>query len=645
MMNPEWLEDVFRSSLKASIYTSSIDDGPGPPQQRDPRLRKLVEGIIYSRKLILSYHLVIIALILVFSARHCFGEVLRWRRRRRTLGSQLLVADDVYDGDAVKTASSTVSKIGGDSEVPSLSGSSTLEGTASPWRKDVNEDTPLLSHGHRQEVVYPRRSITSCIKSFLMYQPGPIPLFNKTLPSNGTSFVVVAFIALNIIYTVVHINFSLFELFVLADRFGLAFAANLPLLYILAAKNQPLKVLTGVSYESLNIFHRRLGEVLCLEALLHSLGMLGVWYTLLRPTGFTFANFLFNRVILLGLGAFISYELLYVTSLASFRQRCYELFLGLHIVLQTSALVFLFFHHSGSRPYVGIALAIFLTDRLVYRLGFKSTIVVASTILMEDQETVKLSAEIVKRPGGIPSQLVGRSIKNGWQATDHVFITIHSLARKHIIQAHPFTIASRPPQSELDDMRLDLLIRARDGFSLDLLKYAQQHPTISLRVDGPYGSSHARNLLVASDLAILVAGGSGIAVVWPLVHHLLDMSRSTDTEIAPASTLRRQKIVLVWVVHKAVHIEWIGEKALAEVANMGVEIAVPTATEMAGRPDLGGMIRDMVDDWSQGTGKLGKKIGVVASGPDGMGRLVRNTCSDLVGEGRNIDVTIEKFGW
>jgi hypothetical protein len=45
---------------------------------------------------------------------------------------------------------------------------------------------------------------------------------------------------------------------VFADRCGLVFA-NLPLLYLLAAKTQLHRLLTGYSYESLNIVHRRLG--------------------------------------------------------------------------------------------------------------------------------------------------------------------------------------------------------------------------------------------------------------------------------------------------------------------------------------------------------------------------------------------------
>ena len=44
-------------------------------------------------------------------------------------------------------------------------------------------------------------------------------------------------------------------------------------------------------------------------------------------------------------------------------------------------------------------------------------------------------------------------------------------------------------------------------------------------------------------------------------------------------------------------------------------------------------------------GGMGKKVGFVASRPDSMGRLVRNTCARLVRDGVNADVSIEKSGW
>lgn len=475
-----------------------------------------------------------------------------------------------------------------------------------------------------------------------MYQPPPVPVINKTLPPNGVSLFIIAFLALNFFYMFFHINFNAFELFILADRFGLVFIANLPLLYLLAGKNQPLKFLTGRSYESLNIFHRRLGELLCLQAFLHCAGMTFVWYVLFRPNGFGLINFLLLKVIWLGLGAFFSYEILYFTSLGSFRQRWYELFLGLHVFFQIVSLVFVFFHHHAARPYVGVAVAIFVVDRLVYRIWRKSGTYEAQVETLEDRETVKLSSTLHRRSVSQMSAFLGTSISAGWAATDHVFVSIPLLARKHVVQSHPFTIASRAPVKDSDELHLQLIIRAQDGFSRDLLNIAFVQRQLIIRVDGPYGSSHARHMLEDSDLALIIAGGSGIAVGWPLVQHLLDSTRSADTETVSISSLRRQRIVLVWVIHQGSHLSWIGRQAFADAENRGAEIIVPRATEEIGRPDLGSMIREIINDHAGGQAK---RTRVVASGPDGMGRLVRNTCAYLVRNGKDVDVVFEKFGW
>lgn len=626
MRENEFVEAIswswFRDTIQVAHATTA--DEPGLPQQ-DPRFRKLVEGIQYSSRLILTYHLIVITFILLASILHWSQHVLRWRKRRGA----------IYDRNAERTDGKKVAVAHVD-EISSGS-SSTTGAISSPPHEQPMETTHLLHGGLQAVALYPKRTLFSPAKAFLMYQTRPIPFLNKTLPSNGLTALLLAFLALCSFFTFFHINFNIFELFVWADRCGLVFAANLPLLYILAAKTQPLRILTGYSYESLNIWHRRLGEVLCLEALLHTLGMFGVWYTLLRPATFTFLQFLLNRVVVLGLLALIAYELLYFTSLGSFRQRWYELFLGTHVILQILALGFVFFHHPRSRIYVGLALAIFLVDRLVYRLALKSTTVQATIRIMEDGDTVKLSTQIYVRPS--LSTLMGKSISAGWSATDHVFVTIPSLGRKHGLQAHPFTIASPAPTATHEEAPLDLIIRAQDGFSADLLSKARTHKNFNVRLDGPYGSSHAMSLLQDADLAIVVAGGSGIAVAWPILNHLLHVSHSNDTERAIRSS-NRQEIVFIWVIRQENHTSWIGEQALEDIKMRGVRVVIPGATEVVGRPDLKATLEDIVKK----TGIAGR-IGVVASGPDDLGRTVRNTCADLTWKGMDVGVTIEKFGW
>ncbi|KAL9024486.1 MAG: hypothetical protein Q9196_006481 [Gyalolechia fulgens] len=434
-------------------------------------------------------------------------------------------------------------------------------------------------------------------------------------------------------------------LFVFADRTSLLFVANLPLLYLFAAKNQPIKLLTGYSYESLNMIHRRLGEAMCLLALFHSLGMVGVWYTILRPTGFILARFLLSKIILLGIGAFIAYELLYFTSLGSFRQRWYELFLALHVSLQVIALVLVWFHHHSSRPYVGAALAIFIVDRLVYRMALKIHTSRASLEVCKDGRTVLVRTTVILARQRRFLAYPGRpGITNGWKATEHVFLTVPALSRKHIIQAHPFTIASRAPSERDTAVQLKLLIRGQDGFSGDLVRYAKGHSLVDVRIDGPYGSRSALHLLQQCDLSVIVVGGSGIAVGLPLVWELYNSRSSIDLEGCTGKK-SLSRIVLIWVTRYDSHAAWVDSTELQLLQDNGVEVIMPPPTAENGQPDVPRMVKSRVYCHDYTLFDTKAKIGVVCSGPDGLNRAVRNTCSSLLAQGHNVDVEVEKFGW
>ncbi|KAF2761185.1 hypothetical protein EJ05DRAFT_473728 [Pseudovirgaria hyperparasitica] len=501
-----------------------------------------------------------------------------------------------------------------------------------------NERKPLLGISATKK---PR--IKNKIKAWAMYQPANIPYFDKVLPSNLTSLAIILFLAINIFYAVYRIPFRLDLFFVFADRLGLIFVANLPFLYLFGAKNQPIRWLTGISYESLNIWHRRLGELMCLTALLHFLGMIIVWYIDLRPEGFTLLRFISTNLVILGLGAFISYETLYVTSLSSFRQRWYELFLASHIVFQALALLFAYFHFPTAQIYVLASVLIFLTDRILFRLTLKRTTITASLTILPDVHTLLISANWHLPP---TTPFLHANISHGWAPTDHVFVTIPALSRSAALQAHPFTIFSAAPTSTSTTASshawLTLLVRARAGFSASLLAYARTHSSVRMRVDGPYGSPHALDVLESADSAILVVGGSGIAVAYPLLYALLH-PRHCDAENVLALSgsngeNRRRRVRLLWVVHSEKHAEWLPKEKMEELVAWGLEVAVPAATERAGRPDVVGIVGHWV---AQEDGRTG----VVVSGPDGMNRDVRNACAGMVGMGRDVRVCVEKFGW
>ncbi|KAJ4305051.1 hypothetical protein N0V90_000581 [Kalmusia sp. IMI 367209] len=631
-----WLQELFRVSLgdvlgrtTSEFGTEGVRGGDKVPNDpgKDPRFRKLAEAVLFGRKLVNTYNLVLLGVLLVFTAWH-WGEKLALRKRR----------DAQRKAKAEETGEEVWS-----------SSSSTIEGTATPPEgqkiaDDVDETSPLLSTRASTRRASGLWKPYHLFRAAMQYQPRPIPVINRALPTNAVSLFVLAYVALNIFYNFYGTTYEVQYIFSFADRCGLIFSANLPLLYLLAAKNQPLKSLTGYSYESLNVFHRRVGELMCFEAFLHFAGMFAVWYGVLRRLGFTLARFVLNRLVLLGLLAFISYAVIYFTSLGSFRQRMYEVFLALHIFFQIAGLIFLWFHYHTSRPCVYASLAIFVTDRLVFRLWLKASTHTATLAILEDNETVRIDANW--DTSSRTSVLRPKGMKHGWKPNDHVFLTIPALSRKHAVQVHPFTIFSAAPVVKIDEQAahawFSLLIRAQGkegdaGFTRSLLAYARSHTRANIRLDGPYGSSHALDMLSAADTAVVVAGGSGIAVAYPLLYALLDPTpASADLEGGRAGSRTARKVKLLWITHEASHRAWVPDDKWEELVAWGLEAHMPPPTAVAGRPDVPSTLRRFVD---------AGRTGVVVSGPDGLVRDVRNTCAGLISRGADVQVQIEKFGW
>ncbi|RYP40984.1 hypothetical protein DL767_001300 [Monosporascus sp. MG133] len=485
----------------------------------------------------------------------------------------------------------------------------------------------------------PHVGVLNLLRSWLAYQPPPIPLINRSLPSNGTTMFVLEFHGLDLFFQFYALPLEGWYLVAFAERAGYVFVVNLPILYLLAAKNQSLKALTGYSYEALNIFHRRVGELMCLAAAVHFAGMVawvGWWAPDVLQPDESWSLFFTRPLAIYGVLTFAAYELLHITSLGSFRQRWYEAFLASHVALQIIALVFLYPHFFTASPYVCATLVIFLVDRLVYRLALRSATVSAELSVLEGGETVLLSAD-----WDIPRQrsswgcfgLARGNIRHGWYPADRVCVTIPELGRGHALQAHPFTIASAAPDTNTTSPDapahawLNLLIRVRSGFKSDLLRHAHLNGRASVRLDGPYRSRDALGMLRGSHTAVLVAGGSGTAVVFPLVWDLARRSAITA----------RRKVMLYWVIHSRAHLSQIPKERPDELRRCGVHVTIPEPTAEAGCPDVPGYVAGLASA-ANGT------VGIVVSGPDGLNRSVRNAYAQAIRRGADARLRVEKFG-
>ncbi|KAK2597228.1 hypothetical protein N8I77_013089 [Diaporthe amygdali] len=662
----QWLAGLISQSARLAKLGDLLDDiddfaaaGRGeeiPPDQME-YVRNLIKVLLDGRSIVAAYNYVMLVMLAIFTAFHLL-EKRRCRKRwhKRTRASSTVADGEIKrDDDASGAISSSSSS--------SSHGITTPSGAVKDVVQADLELLPLLGPCDKQATTSLWARTKRRVAYWLEYQPRPLPLVNRTLPSNATSLFVGVWIGINVFFHIYQVHLLDWKyFFCFADRAGFVFIVNLPLLYLLAAKNQPIKVLTGRSYEALNVFHRRVGEWMCFEALVHFVGMI-IWrFGLPQPTWMTGTDgawaYFTHPLIVLGIGAFVAYELLYFTSLGSFRQRWYEIFLASHVFLQVIALGFLYLHFHTARPYVLASLAIFLIDRIVWRFALKSTTMTADLTVLPDGETIVVSVNWEK-PTSKTSWFSWprQSVKYGWKPTDHVFLTVPALGRKHALQAHPFTIASAAPLSEghSGDGRersthcwMNLLIRSQKGFTTDLLCYAHRHHRAAVRLDGPYGSSHALEMLRAADSAVLIAGGSGIAVTFPLVWALL-MGEGADEDdrdglVAMRRQKRKQKVHMMWIVHSDEHRYWMPDTMLEELVAAGLDLVVPPSTAVAGRPDVVGTVEGWIEE-SDGRVFQRRETAVIVSGPDGLNRMVRNTCAGAIGRGANVQLAVEKFGW
>ena len=655
---PPELRTVLKLSLRSTDEVVAAAAAGGG--NRIPILRELISAILFSRRFLPSYLLVLTVTVLLWAF---VTSAITWgsmRRKKKRLQHNS------------NTASSIAS-----------SSSSTLQGTESPPLKkyDTSEHTPLLVESQvdwtRQRPTYLRLWHTT--RSFLLWQPKPIPSLTtskNTLPTNETSFVILLFLSLNLFYLFYHISLTRSMVFAFADRAGALFVVNLPVLYILAAKNnQPLQYITGWSYEGLNIFHRRLGEWMTVVAILHAAGMVVAFYDLIAPSGYSLAWYLTRKIIIFGTIAFCSYLGIYFTSIGYFRQVFYELFLVLHIFLQVGALVMLFLHHHNARLYVGAAGMIWILDRLVSRLLCKATPFVATLQIAADKETVLLYCDVPLRGNSI-------GMRGGWQAGQHVFLTVPGMGTKYQVQAHPFTIASpAPPQgTNAESWPLQLIVRAQGGFSRALLEYAKLHQHTRVYMDGPYSSNEVLKSVRASDRVCLIAGGSGIAVTYPVAWDREYRSCSAEDIIhdrtlytngitvrpdtkKSSSSLDRTRFMQFWIRQDAIHETWLTMLPNArQPSGISLMRNNPVNTDNAldlithrsrtrsstgehQRPDIKAELEAWVQGDLQQQIDMQHNICVVVSGPDGLVRDVQNTVASLVQGGWKVDIHVEKFGW
>ncbi|KAF4336769.1 ferric-chelate reductase [Fusarium beomiforme] len=368
-----------------------------------------------------------------------------------------------------------------------------------------------------------------------------------------------------------------------SDRTGILSFANFPLIWLFGMRNNIVIWLTGWDFKTYNNFHRWVGRIATLQAIIHSIGYTiiilqrGGWAYFWQIWTFTFWW--------TGELATIFICLLVGLSVFWVRRKNYEFFLIAHIVLSIWVLITMLGHvsiFSGAYdPLVWIPAVIWLLDRIVRGLR----------ILAFNPQFWKTQAHITYNEDAHMIRVVVPTSSSLYSIQPGTFYYLMVLNKWNFWESHPFTIASISgsrqltsgslgedaplldhgpssdelrPASEKSHQQMTFLIRPYDSFTLRLKEYAEEErpkpATVRMAIDGPYGKTLP---LERFTKVLFIVGGSGIAV--PLSY----LERLTTASTRP------RRIKIHWAVRQpALAIDVLNHELNAVLSHEQVKIDI-----------------------------------------------------------------------
>ncbi|KAL9074196.1 MAG: hypothetical protein Q9161_002390 [Pseudevernia consocians] len=341
--------------------------------------------------------------------------------------------------------------------------------------------------------------------------------------------------------------------------------AQVPLLIVLAGKNNLIGLVTGASYERLNVLHRWASRVLLLLATLHLRYQNYGWnlYGLVQMEWST------DTCPPTGIAAYALLLWLNLSTLAPFRNFSYEFFVIQHLITFFGFIIAVMIHLPStalySRVYIYIPIALYIVDRFIRTVRF------AYNNIRPGRAT------LTAFEGGATKIRVPIEHVQKWRPGSHVFLKIPRLG---LIQSHPATIASVPSSHNND---LVFILKGHKGFTNRLLTFADSSmatllpktqqdaiappKTHTALIDGPYGGSHAD--FAAFDTVLLIAGSTGVTFMLP---QLLDIAHRASSQRLPI-----RRLEFIWVVKSSSWTSWISDElsvAFAQLRASGIDVEI-----------------------------------------------------------------------
>ncbi|GME24126.1 FAD-binding 8 [Neofusicoccum parvum] len=387
----------------------------------------------------------------------------------------------------------------------------------------------------------------------------------------------------------------------IAYRVGCISLAQLPLILLLAGKNNIVGWLTGTSYERLNWLHRWAARCLLLTVTIH----MGYWFADWAPYNYIGRKIKTDPITQNGLISWVLLLWIVISSVAPIRGWKYEVFVIQHLGSMAAFLAFVYMHVSSwplyVRIYVWIPIALVCFDRFVRSMWVLYTNL--SLFHPKQRKQGQMSSLWACRASftPLPHDTTRITIHNppvSWTPGQHIFLSCHTVVP---LQSHPFTIASIP-----EDGRMEFYVKSEKGATARFFRHAEKlHLSLTpgssrekerkaVAIDGPYGRMRP---LRQFDSVVLFAGSTGATFTIPLLRDIVahwKKQHQGDTEhssfssasplakLLPAGAVTR-KVRFVWVVKSRGQLSWFAtqlSRVAEDVAALRQEAGLDVEVEM-----------------------------------------------------------------
>lgn len=355
----------------------------------------------------------------------------------------------------------------------------------------------------------------------------------------------------------------------MAYRTGFIALAQMPLIFLLAGKNNMIGFLIGSSYERLNWLHRWTARILFITVTIH----MGFWFVDWARYDYIKVKLTKDVITKRGFASWCILLWIVLSSFAPIRRWNYEFFVLQHIVSFAGFTVAVYLHVPAEvKVWVWIPIGLVIFDRVVRALSilYMNLSVFHPTRRHEGFWACKAAFEPL---GSDITRIIIKNPPINWTVGQHVLLSCHSIAP---FQSHPFTVASIP-----QDGKMEFLIKTKSGSTKRFFRHAQKYQSLPLTntnsleihtfaviIEGPYGNVPP---LQQFDSIFFIAGSSGSTFTVPLMRNIVASWKVNDAREKSSNIIRLPRgavtryIRFVWVVKSRDQFSWFAAQ-LTEVA-------------------------------------------------------------------------------